>query len=188
MADERSFALVHADLDNFKAYNDRYGFLRGDEAIRATATLLVDAVEEVEGSPTFVGHVGGDDFALLLPQAAAERVATEIVAAFDIFAPSLHDPVDVDRVSIEVCDRSGQLRRFPLLAISLGIATTAHRGFASPTEVAAIASETKQRAKAEPRSAWWVDRRRCPRAGGASIDSGTISGEFARERSGKAQP
>lgn len=159
MADEQGFALVHADLDNFKAYNDRYGFVCGDEAITATARLLVDAVGEVEGSPTFVGHVGGDDFALLLPEGAAERVAAEIVSTFDVLAPSLHDPDDARRGVVDVVDRSGQLHHIPLLAISLGIATTAHRRFHSPSEAAAVASETKQRAKAEPGSAWWVDRR-----------------------------
>lgn len=100
--------------------------------------------------PVFVGHVGGDDFALVLPEPAGEHMATEIVSASDVMAPTLYGPADARRGFVEGCDRTGELRRFPSLAISLGIATTAHRRFHSAGELAAVASEAKHRAKAKP--------------------------------------
>ena len=91
----KAFAVLYADLDHFKAYNDHYGFLRGDEAIRTTARVLQEAAEEVAGSEAFVGHVGGDDFVALVPpdlaaplaQRIVERAIRAGVRAFLNFAP-----------------------------------------------------------------------------------------------------
>ena len=158
------FALIHADLDNFKAYNDHYGFVRGDQAIRATGDVLMEELGHVEGRPRFLGHVGGDDFALILPAAVAEEMAARVVAAFDRLAPSLYDAEDWRRGTVAVVGRDGVRRDWPMLSISLGVATTVHRTFSSPVEMAAVASEMKAFAKNQPGSAWRVDRRRGDRA------------------------
>lgn len=148
-----------ADLDNFKFFNDRYGFLRGDQAIAATARLLVSHVEALASRPRFVGHIGGDDFALIVAEAEAEALATTIVAAFDAQAPSLYDLEDRQRGCIEVVPRRGEPIRVPILTISLGIATTAHRSFVLPQEAVASANDAKRWAKAHDRSAWRIDQR-----------------------------
>jgi diguanylate cyclase (GGDEF)-like protein len=165
-----SFALAHADLDNFKAYNDQYGFVRGDQAIQATAELLLAELGKVLTRPRFLGHVGGDDFALLLPATVAEEVAEAIVEGFHDLLPRLYEPVDLQRGAVRVTTRDGKTRDVPLLSISLGLATTAHRPFASAVEMAAVATEMKQFAKHQVGSSWRIDRRRGDRPGDPQAD------------------
>jgi PleD family two-component response regulator len=156
----RDFALLYADLDHFKAYNDHYGFLRGDEVIRATARIIQAAAEEVAGPDAFVGHVGGDDFVALVPPELAAPLAQRIVERFDAEAPALYDPGDRARGFIEVPDRRGEVRRFPLLSISIGIASTARRRFAHFAEAVEVAAEMKAYTKRSSEgSSWAVDRR-----------------------------
>ena len=155
------FAVLYADLDHFKAYNDHYGFMRGDDVIRATGRLLQDVVSELAGDGGFVGHVGGDDFVVLVPPEDAERVADAIVERFDRLAPGLYDEPDRRRGFIEVADRRGEVQRFPLLAISIGIASTARRRFAHFAHAVAVATEMKRYTKrASEGSSWAIDRRR----------------------------
>jgi diguanylate cyclase (GGDEF)-like protein len=160
VADEVPFALMHADLDSFKSYNDHYGFLRGDRAIVLTARVLQRALAAHAGHDGFLGHVGGDDFAVVCPPEVAELVASEIVRTFDEHAPMLYEPEDRERGWVEVVDRAGASHRRPLLSVSLGIATTAARPFASATEAAAAAVEMKRFAKSVPGSVYKFDRRR----------------------------
>jgi diguanylate cyclase (GGDEF)-like protein len=157
--EDLSFAVVYADLDNFKAYNDLKGFVRGDRLIQATARTLQDAVFEFAGSEGFVGHVGGDDFVAVVPPGVAEDVAKRIVASFDAQIHEFYDPEDVERGYIQVEDRKGVLQRLPLAGISVGVATTYVRAFAHYGEAVSIATEMKQFAKRDPGSSYAIDRR-----------------------------
>ena len=155
----KEFALLYADLDHFKAYNDHYGFMRGDQAIQATASLIEDVAREVTGGESFVGHVGGDDFVLIVSPDKASDVAEAIVARFDQEVPSLYDPEDRDRGYVEVANRRGELQRFPLLSISIGVATTERRTYAHYAEAVAVATEMKAFTKTTAGSSWALDRR-----------------------------
>jgi diguanylate cyclase (GGDEF)-like protein len=155
----REFALLYADLDHFKAYNDHYGFMRGDQVIQATSSLLEEVSREVTGAEAFVGHVGGDDFVLIVSPDKATDVAEAIAARFDAEAPALYDPEDRERGYVEVANRRGELQRFPLLSISIGIATTQLRAYAHYAEAVAIATEMKTFTKSTAGSSWALDRR-----------------------------
>jgi diguanylate cyclase (GGDEF)-like protein len=150
------FALLHVDLDGFKAFNDYYGFLRGDRAIIYTAGVLSAAVDD----DAFVGHIGGDDLVAVTQADDAVGVARRVVEGFDAGVRTLYDAVDLARGHIEVTDRTGQVRAHPFLSVSIGIASTRVRAFGSGTEVAAVAVELKGFAKAVSGSAWRIDRRR----------------------------
>ena len=152
-------AVAYADLDNFKSYNDRYGFLRGDEVISLLAQVLRRAAKEVAGADGFVGHIGGDDFVALIPPEAAEAFAARVIADFDHRIPSLYDPEDAGAGSIELEDRQGQLRRFPIVSASLGIASSAQRQFSNHRELVATATELKHVAKRQRGSSYAMDRR-----------------------------
>jgi diguanylate cyclase (GGDEF)-like protein len=154
------FAVLYLDLDNFKAFSDRYGFVRGDEALRATGHLVRDTAKEVAGAGTFVGHIGGDDFVVVCDPERAEALAQEVIRRFDRLAPTLYDEQDRARGGIEAEDRQGNVRRFPLLSVSIGIATTAAREFGHRAEVVEIATELKNYAKRDSHSSCVVDRRR----------------------------
>ncbi|MEW6059160.1 MAG: response regulator [Actinomycetota bacterium] len=153
------FAILYADLDNFKAYNDRYGFMRGDKVIQFVARLIQEVAVATAGPETFVGHVGGDDFVVACPVEEAERVAQGIVEGFDREVGGLYDAEDRDRGFIEVVTRRGDTRRFPLLSLSIGIATTAWRRFSHYAEIVAVASEMKSYTKSTSGSSYAVDRR-----------------------------
>ena len=155
----REFALLYADLDHFKAYNDHYGFMRGDQVIQATSSILEEVSSEVTGADAFVGHVGGDDFVLIVSPDKATDVAEAIVTRFDAAVPALYDPEDRERGYVEVANRRGELQRFPLISISIGIATTELRAYAHYAEAVAIATEMKTFTKATVGSSWALDRR-----------------------------
>ena len=153
------FSLLYADLDNFKSYNDHYGFLRGDEAIRFMARCLQDAGLDVAGNEAFVGHIGGDDFVVICEPEKAEELCRVIVERFDSQASALYDEEDVERTYIEVRNRLEEVQRMPLMSISIGVATSERRTYTHPGEVVTVATELKEFAKRSRGSSWAVDRR-----------------------------
>jgi diguanylate cyclase (GGDEF)-like protein len=157
--DGHGFAVLYADLDNFKAYNDQKGFVRGDRLIQATARLIQDAVAELDGEEGFVGHVGGDDFVMVVDTEPAEAVAARICERFDEARADFYDPEDLERGFVRVEDRKGVLQDIPLVAVSIGIASTEKRRFAHYGEAVAVATEMKSFAKRDPGSSYAVDRR-----------------------------
>jgi diguanylate cyclase (GGDEF)-like protein len=154
-----TFAVCYLDLDNFKAYNDAYGFLRGDEAILSLARALGTAVLEA-GKPTpFLGHVGGDDFVVICEVEQAEPICSRAMAVFDEALPTLYDASDADRGYVALTDRQGNVHKFPLISVSAGISNTQRRHFTDHRQIVAVATEMKNVAKATPGSAVAVDRR-----------------------------
>jgi diguanylate cyclase (GGDEF)-like protein len=156
---EQPFAVLYSDLDNFKAYNDQKGFVRGDRMIQSTARVIQDAVVEFAGSEGFVGHVGGDDFVAVVPPDVAEEVAKRITERFESQRDEFYDPEDIERGYVKVEDRRGVLQEIPLVAVSVGVATSAKREFAHYGEAVAVATEMKQFAKRDQGSSYAVDRR-----------------------------
>jgi diguanylate cyclase (GGDEF)-like protein len=152
-------AVLHADLDNFKGFNDRYGFLRGDEAIIYTAEVLRAVTEKSAGS--FLGHIGGDDFVVaeLHETASVEELCSDIVRSFDEGVRDLYDAADALRGYIEVEDRRGRGIRRPLLTISIGAATTLRHRISDYRELIDIATEMKRFAKRDTGSVFAIDRR-----------------------------
>jgi PleD family two-component response regulator len=155
------FAILCADIDRFKAYNDHYGFMRGDQVIQFLARLIQDVAVAVaaEGTETFVGHLGGDDFLVVCRTDEAERIAEGIIEGFDRHIGGLYDPEDRERGFIEVANRRGEKRRFGFLTVSIGIATTAWRQFSHYAEIVAVANELKGYTKGAEGSSYAMDRR-----------------------------
>ncbi len=158
VSSDRPFAVAYLDLDNFKAFNDVHGFFRGDDVIHLLAAALRQAVQGAN-PPAFIGHVGGDDFVLVCLPAQVEELAAVTVSYFDEHVVDLHDPLDVERGGLDVIDRQGVLRRFPLVSVSVGIATSERRRFVDHRQVVAVATEMKGVAKGEVGSTIAVDRR-----------------------------
>jgi diguanylate cyclase (GGDEF)-like protein len=154
-----TFSLLYVDLDNFKAYNDKYGFIEGDRVIQFTATVLREAMMSVGGPEAFVGHVGGDDFVLLTQFGREHTLAQTIVTRFDTAILEMYCEEDRKRGYIETTSRRGELQRFPIVSISIGIATTERRSYEHYAQVVAIATEMKTFMKKTPGSSWAVDAR-----------------------------
>jgi diguanylate cyclase (GGDEF)-like protein len=153
------FALLLTDIDRFKAFNDHYGFPRGDKVIQDLAEAMQRVVGEFGADDGFVGHLGGDDFVVVVGSSAAALVADTIVQRFDAAVPSYYDDEDLQRGWIEVLNRRGEPQRYEPISISIGIASTQRRTFAHFAEAMAIATEMKNYTKTTPGSSWAIDRR-----------------------------
>jgi diguanylate cyclase (GGDEF)-like protein len=156
--EHRPFAVLYVDLDNFKTYNDKYGFVRGDRLIQGTARMIQDAVMSHDPDG-FVGHVGGDDFVAVVEPETAEDVAKRVCERFDQDRALYYEDEDLDRGFVRMEDRKGVEQDIPLVSVSVGIATTARRDFAHYGEAVAVATEMKQFAKRDGGSSYAVDRR-----------------------------
>ncbi len=153
------FALAYADLDNFKPYNDTYGFSRGDEVLRITGRLLLNITKGRQSRNSFVGHIGGDDFVFMTEPALIEETCREVITAFDRIIPTFYDPRDRDLGYILSHDRAGAKRQFPLLSISIGVAVSEGNRFSHYGEISQIASEVKGFAKEQDGSCYRFNRR-----------------------------
>ena len=157
---DAQWAIVYADLDSFKPFNDKYGFMRGDLAIKYTSTVILGALEEFPDHDNFVGHIGGDDFVVATSQEIVEDFCQLVIERFEADVGQWYDPEDAAAGYIDVKDRRGDARRFNLLSISLGVAWNKYRSITSNFDAVAIAAEMKAYAKRHPRSAYEIDRRR----------------------------
>jgi len=154
-----AFALVQADLDNFKAFNDHYGFMRGDQVITFSAEALLGARSDIGDTTTFVGHIGGDDFVAILEPGMAEQYCKTAISKFDDGILDYYDTADALRGYIEVADRQGERHAFPIVSISMGVTSNLTRVITSQWEASAIAVEMKEYAKRQPGSSYKIDRR-----------------------------
>ncbi len=152
-------AVCYVDLDQFKAFNDTYGFERGDELIKATARILLLAMRDFGTPQDFLGHIGGDDFVLLTEPYCVERICNRITQEVGRTTPSFYDGPDRKRGFIEAKDRDGKTRRFPLLTVSVAVVTNEQRALRHVAEVAQIGAELKEWVKAKGGNRWVKDRR-----------------------------
>jgi GGDEF domain-containing protein len=154
------FAVCYADLDHFKEFNDRYSYYDGDRVIFILSRILRDVVKGMSPRDGFVGHIGGDDFIMVLPLDMIQEVCGEVVAVFDALIPFQYNAQDRRAGYFFGKDRRGHLHRVPLMTLSIGIVTNERRRFTHPAEVSELATEMKSYAKTLPGSVFVVDRRR----------------------------
>jgi len=152
-------AVCHVDLDNFKAFNDRYGWLRGDDVITLLASSLKAAAGEAGEPVPFLGHVGGDDFVVICAPEQVEQLTARVLELFDMGVVGLHDVDDAASGFITVLDRQGNERRYPLVSVSIGVAMTGRRAYRDHREIVAVATEMKAVAKQTRGSSVAIDRR-----------------------------
>ncbi len=154
------YALCYIDLDNFKAFNDRYGYAKGSEVIKVTGELIYNSKKAFGREDDFVGHIGGDDFVLITSPENVPDTCNHIIREFDRLIPEHYSSADRKSGYIDGTDRYGVERRFPIMTISIAVVSDAHRNIKSPTEIAQVAAEIKDFVKTLPGSNYLVDRRR----------------------------
>ena len=154
------FAVCYADLDDFKAYNDRYGFMAGSEVIKLTTQVILESVDKYGDEKDFVGHIGGDDFIVVTEMERAPLITQEIIRLFDARIPAHYEPEDRKKGYIISSDRMGNINKFPIMTISVAIVHNTYRVIDHPGKVAQIAAELKKYAKAMEGSNYVFDRRR----------------------------
>jgi diguanylate cyclase (GGDEF)-like protein len=160
IAQKQDFSVCYADLDNFKAYNDQYGFKRGDDVIRLTADIILDTVSRLGTKEDFVGHIGGDDFVYnLVGYSNTQSVCQSVIKALDDQILQFYSEDDRKRGYIITKNRKDEIDRFPLIGISVAVVTNEHRTLHSAAQIAQIASEVKKVVKSKSGSNYWIDHR-----------------------------
>ena len=159
---KETFAMIYLDLDNFKAYNDIYGFLKGDEIIKFTAKTILKNVHTDEYEDSFVGHIGGDDFVAIVSQTDSDRICQNIIADFDANVIKFFTDEDAEKGYIEVANRKGIVEQFPLTSISIGVVEVENKRFANVLEIGEAGASVKHLAKTIQGSTYVIDRRKNP--------------------------
>ena len=153
------FGAAYADLDNFKPFNDHYGFSRGDEVIKMTGRLILNIVKNRQPQGSFVGHIGGDDFIFVMDADLIDDTAAEVVSTFDRIISTFYDIEDREAGGIVSSDRQGNSKSFPLMSISIGVASNKNRVFSHYGELTEVVSEMKHHAKQSKGSCFRTDKR-----------------------------
>ena len=154
------FALLQIYIDFFKAFNDHYGYARGDQAIQALANILLEATQNAGAAGSFVGHIGGDDFVALCRPEISERVGQEIITEFNRTVGGLYDEADRERGYVEVRNHRHNLERFPLMSLTIALVSTDRIEVSHLAQLIDIAQELKAHGKGIPGSVVVGDRRR----------------------------
>lgn len=157
---KKIFAVGYTDLDKFKAYNDKYGFERGDQVIRETAKILIKAANERGGADAFVGHIGGDDFVFICDDNRADHVSQGIIEEFDKLSSSFYNDVDRKNKYTLAKDRQGNEVKVGLLSISIGIVSNSIQKITHIAQVGEIGAELKKFAKNLEGSVYVRDKRK----------------------------
>ena len=154
------FAFCLVDLDNFKAYNDNYGYARGNQVIKNTALIIEEAVKKHGTAESFYGHIGGDDFVIICSVDSYAKICGFIIDRFDQTIVEFYDPRDLTNGFITRKTRRGVEERFPIMTISIGVVTNQSWPLKHVVQVGEIAAEVKNYAKSKPGSVYHVDRRK----------------------------
>ncbi|MEO5657706.1 MAG: sensor domain-containing diguanylate cyclase [Nitrospiria bacterium] len=156
---QRRFAFCHIDLDNFKAFGDRYGYARGSEVLKMVSRILV-RLTEGGSREMFIGHIGGDDFVLICGPERASGLCQQIIKEFDSAIPDFYDAEDREKGFIISQDRNEVIQQFPIMTISIAVVTNERREISTPMQVAEVAAQLKKYAKGFPKSIFVIDQRR----------------------------
>lgn len=160
LLNKEDFCVIYLDLDNFKAYNDVYGFLNGDEIIKFTAKTILNNINSNDCEDCFVGHIGGDDFVAMISGMNCEKICQNIVIEFDEGVKRFFTRTDLDKGYIEVPNRKGVIEQFPITSISIGVVVIDKGRFKNTLEIGEVAAQVKHLAKTTFGSTYVIDRRK----------------------------
>lgn len=157
---KEQFGVLYLDLDNFKEYNDIYGFLKGDEVIKYTAKTILRIIHQYKLKNSFVGHIGGDDFVAIISEVDYEDVCKNILANFDEGIKEYFTEEDLERGYLEVANRRGIIEQFPLTALSIGVVRVDPGEYENTLEIGEVGAQVKHLAKTQMGSAYAINRRK----------------------------
>ena len=155
-----AFAVMYFDLDNFKAYNDVYGFSNGDEVIKLLSRIIVKNIHNIEYGNNFIGHIGGDDFVAVIDKYDYESLCKDIITEFDSKVVKYYTEEDVERGFVEVANRKGIIEEFPIVSLSIAVVEVENGNFTSPLEIGEVSAQVKHMAKEMIGSTYVINRRR----------------------------
>ena len=156
---EEKFAACYADLDDFKAYNDYYGYHYGDRLIKITSEIIRDSVYSFSQN-SFVGHIGGDDFVFIIPPEKIDLVCGKIIEIFDRMIIRQYKKEDLRRGYIVTENRRGKKETFSIMTLSIAVLINHKRMFRHLGEISHMITDLKRYTKSLPGSNYFVERRK----------------------------
>jgi GGDEF domain-containing protein len=156
----KPFAVCYADLDDMKAYNDVYGYIKGSEVIKMAGDIILDAVKNLAEEGAFVGHIGGDDFVMVFDQEKVPPVCEEVIKKFGEGIVAHYNKEDLARGAIEGTDRYGVPRVFPIMTISIAVVICQQGEYDNAVAIAQTAAQIKDYVKGKPGSNYFINKRR----------------------------
>jgi GGDEF domain-containing protein/CHASE3 domain sensor protein len=159
IAAKAPIAFCLMDIDNFKAYNDHYGYAKGNEVIQTTAGVISEAVAKHGTEDDFIGHIGGDDYVLVTTPELYPQICEAVIDTFDKTILEFYDEEDRQRGHIVGENRQGQEVKFPLASLTIAVVTNIKRKLKNHIQFGEIAAEMKEHAKTVPGSTYMVDKR-----------------------------
>jgi diguanylate cyclase (GGDEF)-like protein len=154
------WSILYLDLDNFKAFNDVYGFLAGNNMILLVGHICQRIVYEDGNADDFVGHVGGDDFVIVTTPDRAHLLCRNIIARYKQESMLLYRQDDLERGTISGVDRKGRPYQFPLVSLSIGVVSSQERRLHSTDEIGTLVAEAKRHAKQTPGNVFFLSSQR----------------------------
>jgi len=154
------FAVLYADLDNFKAYNDKYGFMNGDEVIKYTANTMREAIQKYGAKGDFLGHIGGDDFVAVVSYEDGKKIGKEIIKQFDKNIASFYSEEDVKNGYIKILNRKGKMEKYPLMTVTVAMISNKFKKYDSVLELGEDGASVKKKAKSIEGSTFLENRRK----------------------------
>lgn len=159
LARAAAITVAYFDCNDFKPYNDVYGYAAGDRVIRELGLLLEQ--HTVPGED-FVGHVGGDDFVVVFESPDWEARCRTILDSFAVGARDYYTQRDLLQGGIRSTDRQGQLRFFPVVSVAVGVCQPDPQHCRSHLDVASLAADAKHEAKQHGGNFLFLSRRHRP--------------------------
>ncbi|MGM0409910.1 MAG: GGDEF domain-containing protein [Bacillota bacterium] len=159
LAREENFSVLYIDLDNFKAYNDNYGYKKGDDFLVFTAEVLSHVMDIFAKESDFLGHVGGDDFVIVTGVDRDELISKKIITEFENEKAQFFNKEDLKTNTMEIVNREKQKCIRPLTSISIAIVSNENRDIINHLEISDIAAEIKKYVKNKRGSVYFKDRR-----------------------------
>ena len=156
----KQFAVCYADLDDMKAYNDVYGYIKGSEVIKMAGDIMLEAVRNLAEEDAFVGHIGGDDFVMVFDQENVPPVCEEVIKKFGEGIVAHYNKEDLARGAIEGPDRYGVPRVFPIMTISIAVVICRQGEYDSAVAISQTAAQIKDYVKGKPGSNYMINQRR----------------------------
>ena len=154
------FAFAYIDVDNFKAYNDVYGYAKGDNVIRVIADILNDKIIQFPSAKSFIGHIGGDDFVFISNEKDIEAISKNIIAEFDAKIKAFYRSEHLKKGYITIPDRKGETKNFPILSLTIAIIVPTNiKHYARLVEKAAELKSYAKKSLKRKGSIYFRDRR-----------------------------
>lgn len=162
IASRKIYAVLYVDLDNFKAYNDKYGFMNGDEVIKFTSNIMQEIIQEYGKTGDFLGHIGGDDFVAILDYENAVKIGKAITKRFDEEITKYYSLEDIQNNGIKIANRKGKIEKFPIMTITVAMVSNKYRKYKSTLEIGEDGASVKKKGKTIKGSTFLENRRKTP--------------------------